>query len=256
MAKTSTSWQQVGSWYGELVGEEGHYHHRHQIFPKLLPLLNWCEQGAIKLLDLACGEGVLARQMPPNIAYVGVDAAPSLIQRARSLDKEPHHRYLLGDITQPITALPEASFTHATIILALQNIAAPLSALQNAQHLLTTDGRLILVLNHPCFRIPRQSHWGVDAAKKLQYRRIDRYMTAMEIPIQMHPGKNNSPLTTSFHHPLSTWAAMLYKAGFLIELLEEWCSDKASSGRNKKMEDRSREEFPLFLAIRAVKKAV
>jgi len=37
--------------------------------------------------------------------------------------------------------------------------------------------------------------------------------------------------------------------GLVIKDIEEWRSEKESQGKWAKMEDRAREEFPLFLAI-------
>jgi ubiquinone/menaquinone biosynthesis C-methylase UbiE len=247
-----TSWEQEGKWYGDLVGKEGHHYHREVVFPKLLPQIIGGANN-IKVLDLACGEGVFARQLPASAVYVGVDAASSLIQRARQFDKAPNHRYIVSDLTQPLQQIAEAPFTHAVIILALQNIANPLALLQNARKQLVLGGKLFIVLNHPCFRIPRQSSWGSDVDKKIQYRRIDRYLSTMEIPIQSHPSQGESSSSTvSFHYSLETITTACFQAGFSIELLEEWCSDKQSTGKNKKMEDRARNEIPLFLAIRAI----
>jgi ubiquinone/menaquinone biosynthesis C-methylase UbiE len=176
-----------------------------------------------------------------------VDAAPSLIREAQGKSK---HAFRVGDVTLPLNA---GTFTHATIILALQNIAEPLAVFKNAAAHLETGGQLVIVLNHPCFRIPRQSSWGVDEPKKLQYRRVDRYLSPLKIPIQTHPGKQASVETVSFHYPLSAYVQWLFEAGFTTELIEEWISDKRSTGANARMENRSREEFPLFLAIRSRK---
>jgi hypothetical protein len=46
---------------------------------------------------------------------------------------------------------------------------------------------------------------------------------------------------------------MLKDAGFVIDTIEEWTSDKESEGRAGKMENRSRAEIPLFMAIKAIK---
>jgi len=37
--------------------------------------------------------------------------------------------------------------------------------------------------------------------------------------------------------------------GLIVQDLEEWRSEKKSVGKWAKMEDRAREEFPLFLAV-------
>ncbi|HSX13461.1 MAG TPA: SAM-dependent methyltransferase, partial [Chlamydiales bacterium] len=120
---------------------------------------------------------------------------------------------------------------------------------QAAQHL-KPNGKLLLVLNHPCFRIPRQSNWGVDEKMHLQYRRMNVYMSPQKIPIQTAPSRASESATTfSFHHPLSFYVSALSKNHCTVTCLEEWCSDKKSVGGKAKMEDKARKEFPLFLAI-------
>ena len=81
-------------------------------------------------------------------------------------------------------------------------------------------------------------------------------MTPLKIPIQTHPSQQDlSPSTWSFHRPLSAYSAALKQAGFMIDQIEEWCSDKQSIGKMASMENRSRKEFPLFLALSAVRRA-
>ena len=201
------------------------------------------------LLDLGCGQGVLASRIPKDVKYVGVDAAASLIDFAKKQDKNPKHSYYLGDVTKPLPIAEK--FSHAAIVLALQNMEEPALAIKNAAEHLSEEGELVIVLNHPAFRIPRQSSWGIDEGSKIQYRRENIYMSALKIPITMHPGEKSGPTTWSFHRPLSTYTKILSDNGFVIEIIEEWTSDKESVGKAGKMENRSRAEFPLFLAIRA-----
>jgi len=236
-----TSWETSSSWYDKIVGDKGHYYHQHVIIPGILKLLQL--KPGHRLLDLACGQGVLARYLPQNVDYVGIDASFSLIQEAQ---KKSHHHFIVGDVSKPLN---EGKFTHVSIILALQNIEEGGAVVKNAAVHLEKDGKCIIVLNHPCFRIPRQSAWGVDETKKLQYRRIDRYLSPLKIPIQTHPGTQNSEKTWTFHHCLSDYTRWLQASGFVIEVIEEWVSNKKSLGGQARMENRSREEFPLFLAI-------
>lgn len=253
MKKSSTSWEPVKKWYHSAVGEEGHYYHKHVILPGVMRLLSLDEHANPSLLDLACGQGILARHLPENIPYIGIDASPSLIKEAKKSDPNSIHEYFVADVTKNLPK-QKGLFTHATIILALQNIEKADLAIKNAAMHLQKNGKLIIVLNHPCFRIPRQSSWHVDQENKVQYRRIDRYLTSMKIPIQAHPSKaEKSPQTWTFHHPVSSYSNWLFDAGFCIEHLEEWCSDKVSTGAAAKMENRSRAEFPLFLTIVARK---
>jgi SAM-dependent methyltransferase len=240
----STSWENSHKWYDSIVGEKGHYYHEHVVLPNSLKLLNL--QKGDSLLDLGCGQGVLARSLPTHVRYTGVDASSSLIQSAKAKSKHP---FYTDDITKPFT-LKEKPFSHAALILAVQNLENPEVAFQNAAAHLTPHGKFLIVLNHPCFRIPRQSSWGIDEPKKLQYRRIDLYMSSLKIPIQTSPSqKEKSATTFSFHHPLSYYIQKLNASGFKIETMEEWISDKKSTGPKAAMENRSRKEFPLFLAI-------
>jgi ubiquinone/menaquinone biosynthesis C-methylase UbiE len=245
-----SSWENSSKWYDSLVGAKGHYYHEHVIFPRLLSLLSL--KPGHDLLDLACGQGVLSRTLPAGVNYTGIDISPSLIASAKRTARSKTHQFLVGDATKSLP-IKTTDFSHATILLALQNIADPQSALKNVAHHLKTGGTLCIVLNHPCFRIPRQSSWQVDAAKKIQYRRIDRYGSPLTIPITTNPGDQSSAETFSYHHPLSAYTSWLHDAGFVIEKLEEWYSDKTSTGGAARMENRARTEFPLFLALRAKK---
>ena len=159
---------------------------------------------------------------------------------------------MVADVTKNIPVTEK--FNKSAIILALQNIKEPEKTINLIGEKLENEGKLLIVLNHPCFRIPRQSSWETDASNKLQYRRINRYMSPLEIPINMHPGDRNSPVTWSFHLPIEEYSRMLFENGFMIEKIEEWTSDKESTGKMAKAENRARDEFPMFMAILAVKK--
>jgi ubiquinone/menaquinone biosynthesis C-methylase UbiE len=250
--KTETSWQQVGHWYDKAVGREGHYYHQNIVLPGALRLLAIDQAPPQRLLDLGCGQGVLARQLPPGVEYLGLDLASQLIKQAKTHSKNRHHSFLVHDITEPFP--PEKPFDAAAIILALQNIEHPERVIRNVSSVLSPQGKLLIVLNHPCFRIPRQSFWQVDPQKQCRYRRLERYLSPLKIPIQMNPSQGDaSAVTWSFHHPLSSYSRWLHEHGFVIQVMEEWCSDKVSTGKAARMENLSRQEFPLFLAILAIR---
>jgi len=250
--KTSknTSWSPVAKWYGGIVGDSGHYFHQHVILPRLQSLL--APKARETVLDIGCGQGVYARTLPHNVDYTGVDFSKELIAQAKSLTKNSRHVYYLADATKGLP-VPEGSFDHAISILALQNMKNAQSAILNIGLALKTGGEFVMVLNHPSFRIPRQSSWGKDDAQKLEYRRVNRYLSPLEIPINAHPGLSDSPVTWSYHHPLEYYVKALKLAGLVITDLEEWTSDKVSVGKAARAENRARSEFPLFLAVKALK---
>jgi SAM-dependent methyltransferase len=245
-----THWESSAKPYHKIVGEKGHYYHQKVILPNVVKMLN-PQQGEL-ILDLGCGNGVLERTLPSFIQYTGIDGSKTLIQEAKKLSKSKSSSFLVGDVTKKLSL--EKTFHKACFILSLQNMANGHLAVEQASTHLKSKGTLLLVLNHPAFRIPRQSDWGYDEKKKIVYRRIDRYQTPLAIPISMEPGNlNKSTTTTSFHYPISTYFKWLSDNGFSTTLLEEWCSDKKSEGSRAKAEDRARSEFPLFLCILAQK---
>lgn len=247
--RRDTSWQKSKGWFDRTVGEKGHHYHQTVVIPGVLKLL--ALEANSSLLDLGCGQGVLARAIPKSVAYHGVDSAPALIEEAKRLTPAPNRAWTKADASKRLPFEPKG-FTHAAIVLALQNMENGRGAIDNAAAQLAPGGRLVVVLNHPCFRIPRQSSWSVDEKNGMQFRRIDRYATPMKIPIRMNPSLGDrSPTTWSFHAPLSDLFAWLAGAGFLVERLEEWHSGKTSEGKTARRENRARSEFPLFLALAA-----
>lgn len=246
-----TSWEKSSKWYKKIVGDSGHYFHQAVIFPKIKQLIDFEKTKSV--LDLACGQGIFERQIEPKSEYVGVDISKSMIEEAKQKSINENHKFLVADVSKALP-LKENYFDLVTIILAMQNIKNIQGVVENAYRYLKVGGRFLIVLNHPIFRIPRQSSWGVDLQNKIQYRRIDRYMSSLEIPIATNPGKfQKSEMTWSFHSPLSKYSQILFEKGFFIEKIDEWVSDKKSTGPMAKMEDRSRNEIPMFMVIVAVK---
>ena len=250
-SKAPTSWQNVSKWYNKTVDKNGSYFHQHVIIPGVLKLLNLNSKSS--LLDLACGQGVLERKISPGIYYQGLDAAFDLIKFAQKNKISNTHHFQVADITKPFP-ISKFDFTLATIILALQNIEDPDKLITLINKHLIKSGKLIIVINHPCFRIPKNSSWGIDTKNKIQYRRLDRYLSSLKIAIDIHPGlKQGSPQTPTYRYSLSYFSQILSDSGFVIEKIEEWVSDKKSVGPSANMENIARSEFPLFLTIVACK---
>lgn len=245
-----TSWGKVAPWYNKLVGNSGHYYHERVIFPSLKKLYQ--PKNGDHVLDVGCGQGVYERLLPAGVNYTGIDLSKELIAEAKKLDHSKSHSYFVADATH---ALPVESDSYdlAISILALQNMKEANVAIREMARSVKVGGTIIVVVNHPAFRIPRQSSWEVDEKNKLEYRRINRYLSPLEVPINSHPGIKNSAVTWSYHQPISYYTKALTDSNCSIISFEEWVSDKESQGKAKRMENRARAEFPLFLAIVATK---
>ena len=246
--QNKTSWNKISRWYGQQVGDKGHYYHEHVIVPGIKKIIDW--DSSKSLLDLACGQGILGREWLGD-KYLGIDVAANLITEARLRDKNKNHQYRVGDITKEIKLTEK--FDEAIMVLAFQNLSDPKRAIKNAKENLKNGGKFLLVINHPAFRIPKHGDWIVKNYR--QFRIVDNYMSPLEIPIESRPfDKVDNQTTYSFHYPLSMISQMLFDGGFLIEKIEEWISDKKSEGGMAKIEDKARKEIPLFMAILAMVK--
>ncbi|MEW6610036.1 MAG: class I SAM-dependent methyltransferase [Patescibacteria group bacterium] len=249
----NTSWDESAQWYHGLVGEKGMELQKNVVFPKTLQLLDLKPHE--KLLDVACGQGAFCRHaVRCGSEIVGVDASPQLIGYARRVSPK-QIRFIVGDVRKLPREVAEERFDAISCILAIANVDPLKPVFEECKKVLKPSGRMVLVLSHPCFRIPRQSGWGWDEQRKLQYRRVDRYLSEMKIPIQMHPGMRSREITWTFHRPLNVYVRALREVGFVIDALEEWPTSRRSTpGTRASADQRSKEEIPLFLAMKAVRK--
>jgi len=252
----SSHWGHVGAWYDELIGQDGSDHHQKLIIPGVLRMLNL--HAGDRLLDVACGQGVLGRAGAKlGVHTLGVDMAASLIAAAMERREDPAlERYYQADARNlsACSAIKPGEFDAAACILAIANIT-PLSPVWHGIYsALKPMGKLVVVLLHPCFRIPKKSAWQWDAEKDIQHRLVDGYLTSEKIPIAMHPGSDPDATTLSFHRPLQAYINTLGSAGLWVDHMEEWVSGKLPPrGVRFAALDQSRREIPLFLALRAVK---
>lgn len=217
--------------------------------PGVFKLMNLKRGG--RVLDLACGQGVFSRYLSAKGMQVeGLDSSEELIRFARSRSK-PSIRFHMAD-ARDASALKESSFDAVVCILAVQNMEEIEPVFRNVARWLKPEGRFIFVTTHPCFRIPRQTHWGWDEEKKIEYRRVDRYASDLTIPIITPPVASSEVYTLTYHRSLQSYFEVLADAGFCVERLEEWASKKTSEpGKRAKAENRARKEIPLFLTLSA-----
>lgn len=249
--KTETSWGGVANWYNKLLEDDADTYQSKLILPNLLRLVG--DLKGKKLLDLACGQGYFSRAFHERGAEVtGADVAPELIAQATlQSKKEITYKVLSAD---NLMGLRENTYNIVTIVLALQNIERVALVFKECKRVLKPGGQLHVVLNHPAFRVPQASDWGFDEKKKVQYRRVEKYLHEAKIRIDMTPGsKTKKVFTTSFHRPLEFFCKTLKNNGFVVSGLEEWVSHKKSEkGPRQHAEDIARGEIPLFLYIQAV----
>lgn len=256
--KETTSWGGVSEWYDEYLQDEDTYQAK-VIAPNLIRLLNvdGFENGQV-VLELGCGQGYFMRHVLDNLSrgvnidFHGVDISKELLGFAKA-DLGEFATFTESDAAK-LSAFKNESVDIMYSVLALQNMSDLSAVVGEIKRVLKKGGRFIGVINHPSFRIPKQSDWHFNKDRNAQGRVVYTYMSDKKFAIDMHPGKTalgeKKEETFSFHHPLQYYTKVFSKHGFMISKLEEWISHKKSEEGPKKMiEDNARKEIPLFMCF-------
>ncbi len=172
MTKQDSSWGKVAGWYDDLLEKDADTYQAKVILPNLLRVL--ALKPGERVIDIACGQGYFSRACAAAGARVtDTDISKELItlaskeSRGISYHVAPAHKLAFAKAGQ---------FDTAIIVLAIQNIGEMDATFAEAARVLTPRGRMVLVLNHPAFRVLKHSSWGYDEAAAVQYRRVDRYL--------------------------------------------------------------------------------
>lgn len=244
MKTTKTDWGEVAGWYDEVVSNDDSFQ-KNVILPSLLRIIG--DAKGKNILDVACGQGYFAGALEKAGAKVtAFDMGEDLVKIARSKNKNIDFRVLNAE---SFAADMKGKFDIAICVLAIQNIENVKKVFENLKMVMNKNGKCILILNHPAFRIPKQSSWHND--NDAQYRRVDAYMTESKIKMDMTPGKKtDKTFTYSYHRPMQYYFKIFANSGFVVNRLEEWVSHKESEqGPRKDAEDRARREIPMFMCL-------
>ncbi len=268
-SKTKTDWGSVAQKYDKYLNSESNYHNE-VILPNFMRLLG--DISKKNILDIACGQGAFceeivrkANESKLKINISGFDLGADLIKIAQSnagknksninykiLDAQDFAHEYLKEIKKD-----GDKFDIIYCVLAVQNIENIKSVLENAKKVISENGKIIFVINHPAYRIPKFTSWGnvtEVGAKEIQYRRVDKYMSEDKIKMDMTPSEKREVFkkyTYSYHRPLQTYFKIFANLGFAVTKLEEWISNKVSEegGKNSERENTARKEFPMFMCL-------
>ncbi len=268
--KTKTDWGSVAEKYDKYLNSESNYHNE-VILPNFLRILG--DVSGKRVLDIACGQGFFCEAViksalenkvtgSKKVEVFGFDLGTDLIKIAQQnagknksninykvLDAEDFAKEYVGDDKN------ENKFDIIFCVLALQNIENLKKVIENAKNVLSPKGKMIFVINHPAYRIPKSTAWGnvtEVGAKEVQYRRVDKYMSEDKIKMDMTPAEKRESFkkyTYSYHRPLQTYFKVFANLGLSVTKLEEWISNKESVGKNSDRENTARKEFPMFMCL-------
>lgn len=203
------AWEQHAQWWqdGYTDGADPEY------VEQLIPIACEWLAGFVRVLDLGCGEGQVARALAAQGAeVVGIDPTPSQIHTAKLRGGGPE--YFRAEASA--TGLDDESMDAVVACLVFEHITALDAALDEVARVLRPHGRFVLLLNHPLTQAPG-SAWIDDHIMGEQYYRIGPYLdTAMwteEIAAGVH--------LPYVHRPFSEYINGLADRGFVVERILE-----------------------------------
>ena len=228
--ETVEIWDRNADFWDERMGE-GNAFHKLLIEPTQLGMLSL--NAGERVLDIACGNGQFARKMASLGAEVmAVDAAPRMIENARrrtpaDAEYAERLRYSIVDASDEaaLLALDSDRFDAVVCTMALMDIASIEPVAAAAKQLLKPSGRMVISIMHPCFnstegfaQIMERDETGGELVERLTVR-VTRY-------IEPHTHKGlamvGQPIPQNyFHRPLSVLLGVFFKAGFVVDALEE-----------------------------------
>ena len=208
----------IADWYDEFVRTEPLLYE--VVIPAALRLAE--EAGEITdavICDLACGQGVIARDLALCGAFVtGIDISERLLTLARSQPvASPHAISWRQDDAQVGRTLADASFDGVVCNMALMDIPDLAAALRTIACILRPGGWFVCSITHPCVQAPHSS-WVTRPDGTTARESGDYFAEGFWRP-EGAPGVRGR--VGAHHRTLSSYLNALVDAGLTLEHTEE-----------------------------------
>ena len=248
-------WPDLAEWYDAKQGDEGDLWHRELIDPPLIELVG--DVRGRTVLDLACGNGYLARRFARAGAnVVGADASGPIVGLARARERS-NPLGIVYHVTDAVSMpmLGDASFDLVYSNMALMDMPDVVRPFHEVARVLRPGGRFVASLCHPCFDVPGASSWLWERREFVTTvsRRIGQYREPFETTVPWLVPDRSEFATRAYHRPLSWYVRELAKAGFAITAMEE--PDGSEEFRSGSPQGHGIRQVPLHLVFAAVRRS-
>ncbi|OKJ14048.1 hypothetical protein AMK19_10045 [Kitasatospora sp. CB01950] len=192
-----------------------------------------------RVLDLGCGEGIIARAVAARGAsVVGIDPSPAMIAHARAQGTGVDYAVDDGCV---LSTVSDCSVDRVTAGLSLNNVPDLDAALAAVRRVLVPHGSLVLTIPHPCFEAPHAA-WTTDGdgtARRVVGQYLDEGFWRSADPGSVRRAGNQ-------HRTLATVLTALLRHGFVLEAVAEPPPTARLAAARPE-----RAALPPFLAVRA-----
>lgn len=255
-AESAEIWDTNAPAWDARMGDDGNAFQRLLVAPAAERLL--AVRSGQLILDVGCGNGVFSRRLARMGARVlACDFSPALIERARSRTRELADRvaYQVLDATDQsqLLALGEARFDSAVSNMALMDMAAIEPLFAAMRRLLKPGGPFVFSVMHPCFNtsgsaLMVESWDDAGVIRIVPAIKVTRYMG-------LAPTKglaiDNQPVPQFyFHRPLHVLFEAGFRAGFVVDGLEERAFTATESDAVRHLSWLNFTEIPPVMVVR------
>ncbi|NLB56217.1 MAG: class I SAM-dependent methyltransferase [Lentisphaerae bacterium] len=147
------SYARVATLCKGLIGR-GHLLDRFVVIPALNSLLGYVTEHNI--LDLACGNGYLARRLAEQgalVTAIDVSSELSKLVRTKEVNEPKGITYLFSD-SSDLTMIEDATFDEVVCHMALMDIENLPGTIAEVARVIQLGGRCVFSIAHPCFAVP------------------------------------------------------------------------------------------------------
>jgi 2-polyprenyl-3-methyl-5-hydroxy-6-metoxy-1,4-benzoquinol methylase len=260
-AESRAIWDTKAAYWEALHGDSGNLYHRRLVSPGVERLL--AVQPGERILDVACGSGVLARRLAELGALVtAVDFSPELVTRAQARAQtagEPID-YRVVDATDEtaLSALGAGEFDAVVCTMALMDMTVIEPLHRAVAHLLNSRGRFVVATAHPAFN----SNAPVFVSELADNNgemvttyslKISAYRT---IPPMKQAGAPGEPAPHYYYHrPLNELLGAAFDSGLVVDGMEEPVFLPEDIDPTQPLSRRSMPQIPPILIYRLRRKA-
>lgn len=220
-------WDAKADFWDHLHGESGNRFHRTFVAPGVIELLHL--QAGERVLDIACGNGTLARQLAAlGAAVTAVDFSAQLIERARTYPQrsESPITYDVADATDEaaLVGLGEGTFDAVVCTMALMDMPVIAPLYRAARRLVSAQGWLVIATAHPAFNSCNPIFYAELADDKgalIQSQGV-KIRGYLDVPPTKGAGAPGEPEPHYyFHRPLHELLGEAFAAGWVLDGLLE-----------------------------------